>query len=640
MKLIPLLKALAFCNDVRNELFKFVQNEDILWSEVELYLKNLAEDKNINQNAKTPVITPTKPKRSDQNFQALEKNESEVKDGLSPYLKKSVISVAKESNTKENLNERNTKKEIDKKQHSEARNHSVYRYKNTDPKLEKVENIRKITDNLTPIKEEENEKEKKSVLINGINRERTPEKILEKVSPIMSKLEIGRNHNEIKPNTSSKNSNSSNNNNNETSDSLNRTSSNKLNLLHLVPIPNKDKNSKKIVHLNTINCDDNPSTLEKELLGNSIKRNSINKAKKNFSTPETQSKNSEREPSRLNSFNQEETEKKTSTPIPTHEKSKFNSGKVLDLNISLNTPSKKTSFDDEHKDDESEASNTIKPLEAFNIEDYKIISNIGEGSFGVIYSAENQISKEKFAMKKIIVNNDEDLKLFMNEFELVNRFPHKNILKIFGLCSKVLDFSTKVLYIQMELAITDWDKEIKNRFKTNSFYKENEIILILKQIVQSLSFLQEKGISHRDVKPQNILIFPENIYKVADFGEAKEMKISNKQLETLRGTELYMSPILFTTLRNTSKNNVQHNTYKSDVFSLGYCILYAATLSFKVLYDIRHVNNQKNVINTIKTYLGKKYSSTFIEMVCSMVDVNESQRFDFAMLNKHLRDNF
>jgi serine/threonine-protein kinase len=74
----------------------------------------------------------------------------------------------------------------------------------------------------------------------------------------------------------------------------------------------------------------------------------------------------------------------------------------------------------------------------------------------------------------------------------------------------------------MELGVSDWDKDIKNRFKSSSFYKESELVNILHQIVKALSYLQNKGISHRDVKPQNILIFAENVYKIADFGEAKE----------------------------------------------------------------------------------------------------------------------
>ena len=279
-------------------------------------------------------------------------------------------------------------------------------------------------------------------------------------------------------------------------------------------------------------------------------------------------------------------------------------------------------------------------LQNFNVDELKIFQSIGQGSFGIIYSCENMINKEKYALKKIIVNTEEEMNLFISEYELVRKLKHKYILNIYGMTKKILDFSTRVLYILMELSESDWDMEIKLRYKNNNFYKESELIHSLKQITEALSFLQSKGISHRDIKPQNILLFPHKVFKVADFGEAKEVDFAKKQMETLRGTELYMSPILFSALRTSGKNNVKHNAYKSDVFSLGYCILYAATLSYKILYDLRNVNNQKNIINIIKNYLAKKFSIKFIELITRMIDVNEEMRFDFIELINHLYMNF
>lgn len=276
----------------------------------------------------------------------------------------------------------------------------------------------------------------------------------------------------------------------------------------------------------------------------------------------------------------------------------------------------------------------------FNIEDYKVISSIGEGSFGIIYSCQNIKTKQKYALKKILLNTEEEMDTFIQEYKLIRKVKHRNILNIYGMCKKELDFSTRVLYIIMELSNSDWDREIKSRFKTNNLYKENELISLLKQITEALAFLQSNGISHRDIKPQNILVFPDQLIKIADFGEAKEIKLSKKQMGTLRGTELYMSPVLFTALRTNNSNKVEHNAYKSDVFSLGYCLLYASTLSFQILYDVRNVTNQKNILNILKRYLMKRYSLKFIELLARMIDVSEVMRFDFIELNEYLNMNF
>ena len=107
----------------------------------------------------------------------------------------------------------------------------------------------------------------------------------------------------------------------------------------------------------------------------------------------------------------------------------------------------------------------------------------------------------------------------------------------------ILDSTTFALYVLMELALGDWNDEIKKHLNVRKNYKEEDLINILKQLVNSLLFMQENmKIAHIDIKPQNILlVFKNKLYKVAEFGEAKEAKIA-KQINTLRGTELYMSP--------------------------------------------------------------------------------------------------
>ena len=147
-------------------------------------------------------------------------------------------------------------------------------------------------------------------------------------------------------------------------------------------------------------------------------------------------------------------------------------------------------------------------------------------------------------IKKICIKkNNSTLEGFEEEFELVYISVHPNVMKIYGICVNILDSTTFALYVLMELALGDWNDEIKKHLNVRKNYKEEDLINILKQLVNSLLFMQENmKIAHRDIKPQNILlVFKNKLYKVADFGEAKEAKIA-KQINTLRGTELYMSP--------------------------------------------------------------------------------------------------
>jgi hypothetical protein len=291
----------------------------------------------------------------------------------------------------------------------------------------------------------------------------------------------------------------------------------------------------------------------------------------------------------------------------------------------------------------------------FNSDDYNIISLIGEGSFAKIYLVEHPISHQKYALKKISGSSMQELEQKKKEYELISNLNKTidklQIIKILGIQTKKLDKLTFVMYVLMELATCDWEKEIKKRAKSKLYYKEKEIFNILSTLVYSFSELQKRGISHRDVKPQNILLFPNGDYKISDFGEAK--KKSNKNFnkdgeyendtnnQTIRGTELYMSPILFKALRSLKKKEgVDYNAYKNDVFSLGFCILFACTLNYQALYDIRELNDMIKLKEIVFKYLDGKYSIKFINLVIFMINIKEKKRPDFVELDNWIKNNY
>jgi serine/threonine protein kinase len=269
--------------------------------------------------------------------------------------------------------------------------------------------------------------------------------------------------------------------------------------------------------------------------------------------------------------------------------------------------------------------------------DFTFLNEIGEGTYGEVFLVENNSTSEQYAMKKIICRDYTELIKHKKELELIFSLKHDNILKLLGIQFKYLDETTCLIYVLMELAFNDWNNEIKRRTLAKKYYKEKELIDILKQLVKAFLFLQKKNIVHRDIKPQNILLFPNNIYKIADFGEAKNIKNKAEQ-STLRGSELFMSPLLYKGYKYNQKK-VVHNPYKSDVFSLGFCILYTICLNIKVIESLREVNTIKDVMNTINKFnvnVNGKYSEKFMKIIYGMIEPNEEIRFDFEDLSLEL----
>ena len=284
-------------------------------------------------------------------------------------------------------------------------------------------------------------------------------------------------------------------------------------------------------------------------------------------------------------------------------------------------------------------------LPLFDINNYTVKKQIGDGSFGFIYKVINKKTNKEYAIKKIIASSLPALEDFQIEFEIVHENPHPNILNLYGICINVIDNDNFILYVLMDLADYDWEVEINEYLTNHKFYTEKQLLSILKQICSALAFLEkEKKIAHRDIKPENVLVFransenKEDIYKIADFGEAKEAKIA-KQLNTLRGTELYMSPLLYSGLQQ-KVDDVKHDPYKSDVFSLGYCLIYAAAMNFDIIYDIRNLDSKYSVKKILKKYFNKRYSESFIELLLKMITFNENERFDFMELEDFLKKNF
>ena len=288
--------------------------------------------------------------------------------------------------------------------------------------------------------------------------------------------------------------------------------------------------------------------------------------------------------------------------------------------------------------------NTYKEITTLNSSNYKNIKILGQGSYGKIYLVEDINTKEQYAMKKLILDDKLELRDNQDEYNMImqicSSYPEINIIHVYGTETKNFDDYNFVFYVLMEVANCDWEKELQNRLKPKAYYTEEELFYILQSLVDTFAYLQQIGVCHRDIKPQNILCFNEK-YKISDFGEAKfrkKWRLTEKvegytSKQTVRGTELYMSPILYQALKTEPGKGVNHNVFKSDVFSLGMCFLFASCLDYKCLYDMRKVKNMNDVKNLVDKFVDNKYSNDLVNIIISMLNLNEKERPDFLELS-------
>ena len=218
---------------------------------------------------------------------------------------------------------------------------------------------------------------------------------------------------------------------------------------------------------------------------------------------------------------------------------------------------------------------------------YKIIKNIGNGSYGDVFLAYNIYTKEKVAIKKIYKSNEQLLSdgIIIDEIEILKSLNHPDIVKIIEFYG-----TDEAYYIVNEYCSGGelYDKAI-------GYMSETQISVIFKQILSGLSYLHSKNIVHRDLKLENILISDKEYVKITgeeyfdikiiDFGNAR---IFDQTLTTnsIVGSSYYIAPEVF--LRKYSK--------ECDLWSAG-VILYMLIVGSPPFYG----ENDKKVISNIKT---------------------------------------
>ena len=269
-----------------------------------------------------------------------------------------------------------------------------------------------------------------------------------------------------------------------------------------------------------------------------------------------------------------------------------------------------------------------------NMSDYQILKIIGNGSYANIYLVKEIKTNKKYAIKKVIIDGEEDLLQFKKTIELIqtlcpnNNYSENNIIPIYKYVIKKIDITSYSVYLLMPLANCDWNEKIKNK---STIYDEKSLMKILISLIKTFAYIQKNKIAHRDIKPANILILNDNEYCITDFGESINVKNDYGSFD-IRGTKNYMSPIL-SKYAGSGITNVKHNIYKSDVYSLGLCFVYAMTKNLNAINDIKKMKDDEIKKFLTKNVLYKNgYSNEFYNILLKMITINENNRYDFIQI--------
>ena len=185
---------------------------------------------------------------------------------------------------------------------------------------------------------------------------------------------------------------------------------------------------------------------------------------------------------------------------------------------------------------------------------YELQELIGVGGMATVYKAYDTIDDKIVAVKILkeeFLGNDDFIRRFKNESKAIAVLSHPNIVKVFD-----VSFGDRIQYIVMEYidGIT-----LKEYIEHQKVINWKEAVHFTVQILEALEHAHEKGVVHRDIKPQNILISKDGTAKVSDFGIAKAAS-SNTITANAMGSVHYISP---------EQARGGFSDEKSDIYSLG-----------------------------------------------------------------------
>ena len=286
-----------------------------------------------------------------------------------------------------------------------------------------------------------------------------------------------------------------------------------------------------------------------------------------------------------------------------------------------------------------DAKETIKYQEF--VKNYQFLRRIKDPRYGEISVLQDKFTKELVALKELLSKSTRDFEKDINSLRIRYKTSHPNIVKVLGYTSKSEDnFCASVHKILMivEYLENDLEKEITLKKNQNSFYKEDQLWYLLENIVKALALLQRNEVPHEDLKPSSILISKMGVYKIAQHNIAgTTIPAYHQRLSGMSDGRTYLSPALLSNLqRYELKPN--HNSWKSDVFSLGMIVLHAATLSScERLYDWNNNTLNYNQLQERISSLKPRYSQNFQDCLHMMLDNRENTRPDFIKLEARIQ---
>ncbi len=250
---------------------------------------------------------------------------------------------------------------------------------------------------------------------------------------------------------------------------------------------------------------------------------------------------------------------------------------------------------------------------------YEIHELIGQGGMAYVYRAYDRIENRWVAIKILreeLSDNSDFLRRFRNESKAIAVLSHPNIVKVYD-----VSFGDRIQYIVMEYVdgIT-----LKQYIEQQGEIKWREALYFTVQILQALQHAHERGIIHRDIKPQNIMLLEDGSIKVMDFGIARFTQAETQTMtDKAIGSVHYIAP---------EQARGGHINDKADIYSVGVMLYEMLTGQLPFVADnaVSVAIMQMQAEPTPPTRINPSIPKGLEEITMHAMEKNPAQRFPSA----------
>ena len=248
------------------------------------------------------------------------------------------------------------------------------------------------------------------------------------------------------------------------------------------------------------------------------------------------------------------------------------------------------------------------------MENFEIITKLGEGAYSTVYKVKRKIDNQIYALKKVKLSNltEKEKTNSLNEVRILASVKSKYVISY---KEAFFDEKDSTLGIVMEFADGgDLYQKIVEHKKSAMFFEETDIWRIFIQLVKGLKALHDLKILHRDLKSANVFLLSDGTAKLGDLNVSKVARRGLGYTQT--GTPYYASPEVW-------KDQPYDN--KSDIWSLG-CVLYEM-ITLRPPFRAQNMEGLYNkVIKGQFCRIPDRFSNELFEIVKLLIQVNTGLR--------------